>query len=160
MNALIHVTLSIIGLILGAFVFLNPKGTRRHRRLGMLYSASMLGVNFTALGIYHLTGHFNFFHFTAFISLAMVVTGWTQVFLRRRLRNWLYRHYVYMCWSYVALIAAAFNEGFVRLPPLKSLVRNNGNWVIIVTQVILVSVAALFINRRQIEMMNRYGNVA
>lgn len=156
MIALVHVALSIIGLILGAFVFLNPKGTRRHRRLGMLYSVSMLGVNFTALSIYHLTGRFNLFHITALISLAMVVTGWTQVLLRRRLRNWLYRHYVYMCWSYVALIAAAFNEGFVRLPPLKSLVRNNGNWVIIVTQVILVSVAALLINRRKAEMLERY----
>ena len=124
----------------------------------MLYSVSMLGVNFTALSIYHLTGRFNFFHVTAFISLAMVITGWAQVFLRHRLRNWLYRHYVYMSWSYVALVAAAFNEGFARLPPLKSLVRNNGKWVIIVTQVILLSVAAIFINRRKSKMLNRYEN--
>jgi uncharacterized membrane protein len=158
MNALIHVASAVCGLILGALVFLNPKGNQTHRSLGMLYSASMLVMNFTALGIYHLTGRFNFFHVTAFISLAMVATGWAQVLLRRRLRNWLYRHYIYMCWSYVALVAAAFNEGFVRITPLKSLVHNTGNWVIIATQVVLLSIAALFINRRKAQMLKLYGN--
>lgn len=93
----------------------------------------MIGLNVAALPIHNLTGHFNLFHLTAILSLALVLTGWAQVLFRKHLRNWLYRHYTYMCWSYFALIAAAFNEGFVRLAPLKSLVRRNGNWVIIVT---------------------------
>jgi uncharacterized membrane protein len=160
MNALIHVASAVCGLVLGALVFVNTKGARAHRTLGILYSASMLVTNFTALGIYHLTGRFNLFHVTAFVSLAMVATGWAQVLLRHRLRNWLYRHYIYMCWSYVALVAAAFNEGFVRLTPLKSLVHNSGNWVIIATQVVLLSVAALLINRRKAEMLKRYGTGA
>jgi len=158
MTAFIHVILSVCSLILGALVFLNQKANRQHRLLGMLYSLSMLGMNFTALGIYHITGRFNFFHLTALISLAMVVIGWTQVLLRRHLRNWLYRHYMYMCWSYAALIAAAFNEGFVRLAPLKALVRNYGNWVIIATQIILLIVAARIINRNKPAMLKRYGN--
>ena len=158
MNALVHIALAVCSLLLGTLVFLNPKGNRQHRLLGVLYSLSMLGMNFTALGIYHITGRFNFFHLTALISLAMVVTGWTQVLLRRHLRNWLYRHYIYMCWSYAALIAAAFNEGFVRLAPLKSLVRNSGNWVIIATQIVLLSAAALIINRSKPAMLKRYGN--
>lgn len=157
MNALLHIALAVCSLILGTLVFLNPKGNRRHRLLGVLYSLSMLGMNFTALGIYHITGRFNLFHLTALISLAMVVTGWTQV-LRRRRRNWLYRHYIYMCWSYAALVAAAFNEGFVRLAPLKSLVHNYGNWIIIATQIILLIAAALIINRSKPAMLKRYGN--
>jgi hypothetical protein len=94
----------------------------------------MLVLNAAALGIYHLTGHFNFFHVTAILSSFLVFTGWAQVIFRRRLDNWVYRHYMYMCWSYVALVAAAFNEAFVRLAPLKHLVELDGNWVILATQ--------------------------
>jgi hypothetical protein len=118
----------------------------------------MLLQNFAALGIYNLTGRFNFFHLTAFLSIAMVVMGWAQVLFRRRLRNWLYRHYIYMCWSYVALVAAAFNEGFVRLPPLKALVGHTGNWLIIATQVVLLSIAALLINRSKPKLLARYAH--
>lgn len=150
-----HIGLSTASLVLGAFIFLNPKGTMRHRWTGRIYCASMIGLNVTALSIYHLTGRFNFFHFTALLSLAIVLIGWAQVLFRRHLRNWLYRHYVYMCWSYVALVAAAFNEGFVRLAPLKAFVHHAGNWVIILTQAVLVGVAALFINHRKARMLAR-----
>lgn len=144
-------------LVLGAIVFFNPKGTRNHRRVGKLYCVSMLGLNITALGIYHLTGHFNLFHLTAIFSLALVLIGWTQVLLRHRLRRWLYRHYVYMCWSYVALVAAAFNEGFVRVGLMKAVVRHHGNWVIIATQAVLVGLAAILITRSKEELLARYG---
>jgi uncharacterized membrane protein len=160
MLAFIHVAFSISSLILGAFVFLNAKGTRQHRRVGTVFCLSMLAMNFTALGIYHLTGHFNFFHVTAFLSLAMVLTGWAQVLFRRRLRNWLYRHYVYMAWSYAALIAAAFNEAFVRLPPLKALIHHTGNWVIIATQAILLTAAALVITRNKPRLLARYSTAS
>ena len=156
----VHITLSIVSLALGAFIFVNTKGTTQHRWVGKLYVVSMIGLNLTALGIYNLTGRFNFFHVTAILSLTMVLIGWAQVLLRHRLRNWLYRHYVYMCWSYVALIAAAFNEGFVRLAPLKALVRHTGNWAIIATQVLLLGAAALLINRRKPKLLARYAQTA
>jgi uncharacterized membrane protein len=152
-----HIVLSIVSLVLGAFVLLNTKGTRQHRWVGAVYCISMAGLNVAAFGIYNLTGHFNLFHFTAILSLAMVVVGWAQVLFRRRLHNWLYRHYVYMCWSYVALVAASFNEGFVRLTPLKVLVHRTGNWIIIITQIVLLCAAALFIQRRKAQMLTRYG---
>src|SRR5689334_9453835 len=123
----IHVALCIASLILGGVIFCSSKATRQHRWIGRLYALSMLAQNFAALGIYNLTGHFNLFHLTAILSLAMVLVGWSQVVFRRRLRNWLYRHYIYMSWSYVALIAAAFNEAFVRLPFLKVLVHAAGH---------------------------------
>lgn len=47
----------------------------------------MLALNFSASAIYNLTGHFNFFHFSALLSVAMVLTGWAQIIFRRRLRN-------------------------------------------------------------------------
>jgi uncharacterized membrane protein len=160
MISLTHIVFCITSLILGPFIFLNNKGDRRHRWVGRLYGVSMLALNFSALGIYNLTGHFNFFHFTALLSLVMVLTGWAQAVFRRLLRNWLCRHYIYMCWSYVALITAALNEGFVRLAPLKGLVRHTGNWAIIATQVILLGAAALVINRRKPKLLARYADIA
>lgn len=151
-----HIGLSVLGLVLGGFIFLNPKGTRLHRCAGMVYSLSMIGLNFTALGIYNLTGHFNFFHFTAILSLAMVLIGWAQPLFFRQSGKWLYRHYVYMCWSYVALVAAAFNEGFVRLALLKDIVHRAGNWVIIATQAALLCAAALLIGRQKKRVLSRF----
>lgn len=157
---MLHVVLSLASLVLGAIILFNPKGTRTHRQVGKLYGFSMIGLNLSALGIYHLTGRFNLFHLTAILSLVLVVTGWAQVLLRRRLHKWLYRHYVYMCWSYVALVAAAFNEGFVRIGPLKLLVRNHGNWIIIATQAVLVILAAILITRNKEQVLTQFGMVA
>src|ERR1043165_6260449 len=153
MLSLAHISFSAVSLVLGAFIFVNTKGTSQHRWVGTLYCVSMVGLNLTALGIYNLTGRFNFFHFTAILSLAMVLVGWAQVIFRRRLRNWLYRHYVYMCWSYMALVAAALNEGFVRLAPLKAIVRQDGNWVIIAAKAVLISSTAVLVKRNKKRMI-------
>lgn len=153
MLSLAHIVLSLVSLIVGAVVFFVPKGTRLHKSVGKVYSFAMIGLNAAALGIYHLTGHFNLFHITAILSLVLVMVGWMQVMFRRRWRKWLYRHYVYMSWSYVALVAAAFNESFVRVAPLKAIVRERGNWIIIATQAVLVAVAALLINANKKQML-------
>jgi hypothetical protein len=58
------------------------------------------------------------------------------------------------------LIAAAFNEGFVRLAPLKGLVRHTGNWAIIATQILLLGIAALLINRSKPNLLSRYADSA
>jgi uncharacterized membrane protein len=157
MIALVHIVLSVASLIIGAIVLLKPKGTASHRLAGKLYCISMIGLNLAALDIYHLTGHFNLFHLTAILSLVLVLTGWAQFLFRHRLRNWLNRHYDYMCWSYVALVAAAFNESFVRLSPLKALVRHTGNWVILATQAVLVCISALIITRKKRILLAHYG---
>ena len=156
MLSLIHVTLSVVCLFVGAIIFFRPKGSRWHRRAGKIYSISMIVLNAAVFGIFHLTGHVNLFHVMAILNLVFVAVGWAQIMFRQRLRNWVYRHYVYMCWSYVALVAAAINEGFVRLAPLKGIVRRNGNWVIIATQVVLVCVGAVLINRNKERMVSPF----
>jgi uncharacterized membrane protein len=148
-----HICLSVVSLIVGAFIFFQPKGTRAHKIAGKIYSFAMIGLNTSALAIYHLTGRFNLFHLTAILSLILVLVGWWQIIFRHRLRNWLYRHYVYMCWSFTGLVAAALNEGFVRLTLLKTVVHQRGNWVIIAAQGILISVAAILIKRNKQRML-------
>jgi hypothetical protein len=81
----------------------------------------MVCLNGSALALYNLTGGFNTFHALALISLATVAGGVVQVLGRRRWRKWMWRHYQYMTWSYVALVAATCNEAFVRVPLLQRL---------------------------------------
>ena len=159
MLSLAHIALSVISLFVGAIVFLKPKGSRLHKKLGVLYSSAMIGLNAAALAIYNLTGHFNLFHFTAILSLLLVLIGWGQVIFRRQLKNWLYRHYVYMCWSYLALVAAALNESFVRVSPLKAIVNHYGNWVIIIAQAFLVTGAALLITRNKTRILSQFAGI-
>src|SRR3569833_1116805 len=157
MLSFLHITLSIVCLAVGTAIFLMQKGTNCHRLAGKIYSVSMIGLNAAALGIYKLTGHFNLFHLTAILSLVLVLIGWAQAALRKPLRRWLHRHYIYMCWSYVGLVAAAFSEGIVRVPALKAVVSRRGNWVIIATQVVLIGLSAWLINGKRKSILARYG---
>src|SRR5690349_3962326 len=121
---IVHTACGALALLLGSVIFLRPKGTRAHIRIGWAYAGSMTAVNATALCIYRLTGRFNLFHALALASLGMLAAGLAQVVPRRRPRNWLWRHYQYMCWSFVGLLAATNNEAFVRVPFLARLTRD------------------------------------
>jgi uncharacterized membrane protein len=116
-----HTGCGVLALVLGAGIFLATKGTGAHVRAGWAYVASMACLNGSALGLYHLTGGFNVFHALALFSLAMVAGGVIQVLGRRRWPKWMWRHYQYMAWSYVGLLAATCNEAFVRVPALQRL---------------------------------------
>jgi uncharacterized membrane protein len=152
----IHSASAVLALILGAAIFLRPKGTRSHARLGWTYVGCMVLVNGTALFIYRLTGRFNLFHALAVGILAMVVVGLAQVKLGRRLHNWAWRHYQYMCWSYVGLLAATNNEAFVRIPALVALARRTTAALPLVATAVLVAVCGVIIVRRQKAVLSRY----
>jgi uncharacterized membrane protein len=154
---IVHTVCGTLALIFGTIIFLLPKGTRRHIRLGWIYVASMVGVNGTALAIYELTGRFNLFHALALASLAMVVIGLAQVVPRRRPRKWLWRHYQYMCWSFVGLLAATNNGAFVRLPAFARLTNRTFPALPMLMTAILVALCAVVIVRKQKPMMARYG---
>ena len=119
MIGVLHTACGVLALLLGARVLLWAKGTPAHVRVGRAYALSMLGLNLSALGIYHLTGRFNLFHLFALISLVTLTIGLAQVVNRRRRPKWLWRHYQYMAWSYVGLLAATSNEAFVRVVALR-----------------------------------------
>jgi len=113
-----HVAAAVAALVLGVVVLVEHKGTVTHRLIGCGYVAAMILLNVTALGIYQLTGRFGPFHALALVSLATVVAGVTVVWRRRA--NWLRRHYYFMAWSYVGLLAAACAEAMTRLPILRA----------------------------------------
>jgi uncharacterized membrane protein len=152
----IHTACAVLGLVHGAAIFLRPKGTRSHARLGWAYAASMAAVNVTALCIYRLTGHFNLFHALAVVILVMVAVGLAQVAGRRRPRRWAWRHYQYMSWSYVGLLAATNNEAFVRLPALVRLTAATTPVLPLLATAGLVAASGVVIFRRQAATLARY----
>jgi uncharacterized membrane protein len=155
-----HTVFGILALLLGAWIFVARKGTRAHVRAGWVYVASMACVNVSALALYHLTGGFNTFHALAVFSLATVAAGVVQVLGRRRWRKWLWRHYQYMAWSYVGLLAATCNEAFVRLPPLRQLAASTTAPLPLLGTAAVVTLSAAVIFGVQGRVLARYRETA
>lgn len=154
-----HTACGALALLLGVWIFLTEKGTRRHLRIGWAYVGSMACLNGSALVIYRLTGGFNMFHALAIFSLTTVGIGVAQVRWRYRPPNWLWRHYQYMSWSYVGLLAATCNEAFVRVPLLIGIVGSttNGGLPLIASGVIVAASALIIfaVQRRTLASQQR-----
>lgn len=142
----IHLASAIVALVAGAWVVLRPKGTAIHRRMGWVYAASMLILNITALLIYRLTGSFGPFHIAAIVSLATLIAGIIPAWRRKPADKWLDRHYFFMAYSYMGLLAATVAETATRVPALRAFV--GGPTRIFWGVVIVVSVAVFIVGGR------------
>jgi len=111
-TGLIHLIAALVAMLTGAVVLLRPKGTTWHKRIGYVYVASMVVLNISALGIYHLTGAFGIFHGLVLVSLGSLIGGLYPAI--RRTKDWLEYHYEFMGWSVIGLYAAFFAETSVR----------------------------------------------
>ncbi len=90
--------------------------------MGWVYAVAMLSLNISALWIFRLTGTFGPFHVAAVISLATLVAGVSAAMRRKRGgRGWLRRHYSFMSWSYLGLVAAAIAEVATRVPAVRAI---------------------------------------
>jgi uncharacterized membrane protein len=153
-----HFATSLVALISGAFVLFRAKGTTMHRRVGWVYVASMVALNASALSLYRLTGTFGPFHMAALISLMTVAAGVVAARQRKRAnRTWLRRHYFFMSYSYLGLVAAAIAETATRWPALQEVA--GGPTFAFWTTVVIASVAVFIVGgivvRRRAEMMMR-----
>lgn len=135
-----HLATAIVALASGAWVLLRRKGNRQHRRAGWVYAVAMFALNASALWIYRLTGTFGPFHVAAIISLATLIAGVAAA--RRRKSggpHWLRRHYSFMSWSYVGLVAAAVAEVATRVPAIQAIA--GGPTAVFWFTVVLASIA-------------------
>jgi uncharacterized membrane protein len=112
----VHTVSAVAALVSGAAVLVRRKGTRAHRRLGCVYVGSVVVLNATALLVYRLFGGFGPFHVAALLSLATIAGGVLPAVRRRPAGRWVERHYWWMTFSYVGLVAAAASEAATRLP--------------------------------------------
>lgn len=139
---LLHTGAAVLALVTGAAVLLQRKGTRVHRRIGWAYVASMVTMNVTALLIYRLFGTFGPFHVAAILSLATLVAGIVTVVRRRPAHGWVERHYWWMAYSYLGLVAAGVAETTTR----SGLV--GFWWAVLAATVFTFAIGATMIRRR------------
>lgn len=111
-----HLLTACLALATGALVLLLPKGTGIHRRIGYLFSLSLLGVNGSAALLYNLTGTFNFLHVFVLISMGSLLYGMVPA-IRRRPGNWLRHHISGMTGAALGVWAAGFAELTIRVLP-------------------------------------------
>lgn len=114
----IHLASAIGALATGTLVLVMHKGTRRHKRIGYVYTVLMLTLNFTAFCIYRLFNGFGPFHLAAILSLVALVAGMGPVLLRKPATRWLSLHFAFMYYSVIGLYAAFVSEVVTRIPGL------------------------------------------
>jgi uncharacterized membrane protein len=106
-----HIFSAGLSLIIGAFVLMNAKGTRRHKNAGTLYFWLMLLSSITALFIYNVNGEWFFPHTLAVATLPVLAAGYWA----GRTKKYLRIHIACMVISYYLLIGGAINEAYMRI---------------------------------------------
>jgi uncharacterized membrane protein len=112
----LHLFASVVALASGTQVLWMKKGTRMHRQIGYVYSASMLGVIITAFSIYRLFGGFGLFHILAIVSFATLLSGMLPLMLKQPINRYISLHFSFMYWSVIGLYAAFVSEMLTRIP--------------------------------------------
>jgi len=135
----IHSLACLVALAAGAFVFVTPKGTRRHRQVGLTFVISQIVLNVTALGIYQL-GQFFFPHVLAIITLVLIAVGWGAGRLIRHHSGWRFVHLSSMILSYYMLIGGGVNEVYLRIDALKAILNREGPQLIGMTHGVVMLV--------------------
>ena len=151
----IHIFFRFSSLAFGLVVSLRPKGTPIYRVMGLLYVASIVGLNIMAFSIYRLFDGFGVFHVFAIVSLATIIVGLVKV-KRRKSSNWLVEHFENMSWSYVGLLAATNNEIFVHIYSFNEVGQNYPLFVLLLTFVV-IAVSGLDIYKKRVALVCKYG---
>ncbi|TGD98941.1 DUF2306 domain-containing protein [Methylobacterium nonmethylotrophicum] len=119
MPGIIHTVLAAAGIVLGLVQFLTRKRGSLHRAVGYAFVYAMLIADCAALLVFQFTGAWNILHFGALTSLACMAAGMWPVLRSPRCPDWREKHYLWISWSYVGLLAAAATELVVRTLPLR-----------------------------------------
>ena len=106
----LHSVLAVFCIVVGLLQLLRPKRGAGHRARGYAFVYAMLVADAAAMLIYRFTGQFNFFHAAAIVNFVYIVLAIVPLLQSPRPANWQLRHYYFIAWSYVALIAAAATE--------------------------------------------------
>lgn len=115
---LAHLIASIIAVLTGTLNLTLSKGTVLHKRIGYIYSISMMALLLTAFMIYRLFGSWGIFHWTAVISTLTLICGLLPIMTRRPIKSYISLHFSFMYWSVIGLYGAFAAEVFVRLPKI------------------------------------------
>lgn len=115
MILIIHTIFSIIALLAGV-IFLIPKGTKRHKKIGYAYSISMVICVATSFGLFNLWGSFGVYHVLSLVSFITLMIALYYPLYGRKNKNWILPHSIWMGYSYVGLVMAAGSHLFGVFP--------------------------------------------
>lgn len=115
----IHPMLAAAGIVRGLMQFLTRKRGSLHRAVGDAFVYAMLIADGVVLLVFQFTGRLNILHFGALTSLACIAAGMWPVLRSPRRPDGREKHYLWISWSYVGLLAAAATELVVRTLPLR-----------------------------------------
>ncbi len=129
MILVVHTTFSILALLAG-LIFLLPKGTKKHKKIGYIYSISMILCVVTSFGLFNLWGSFGVYHVLSIVSfLTLVIALYFPLFGRKN-KKWILQHSIWMGYSYVGLIMAAGSHLFGVFPDWPNWLRIGLFWVL------------------------------
>jgi uncharacterized membrane protein len=110
----LHALLALSCIVIGAIQLSAAKNGVGHRARGYAFVYAMLVADASALALYRFNGAFNMFHVGAIANFACIVLAMIPVLRSPRASNWKRRHYYFIAWSYVSLLAAAASEVVIR----------------------------------------------
>ena len=114
---LVHFVAASLAIVLGAMIFLMPKGTIKHRWTGMAYIAAMfvtvvsvVPVRATVMPFFGT--RFGFFHVFVVVGFVSLIFGISRLLKWRRTRDVeaLRAHQVHLAYSYAGLLMAGFSQ--------------------------------------------------
>ena len=139
-----HTAACVVALATGAWVILTPKGTRRHRAVGRVFTGALVFTCVTSLGIY--SRHvWTFAHWFAVFGLAMVGAGWLLARFKRPRGAWRYLHLTCMLLAYYDLLGGGVNEVFLRVKPLRHFWRDGPQVIGMTHGIIMMGSLALIL---------------
>lgn len=128
MVLIIHTLFSVLALLAG-IIFLFPKGTKKHKKIGYLYSVSMFFCLITSFGLFNLWGRFGVYHVLSIVSfLTLLIALYFPIFGRKN-KNWITQHSIWMGYSYVGLVMAGGSHLFGVFPEWPNWLRIGLFWV-------------------------------
>ncbi len=112
----LHFWFAVIALISGTWVLATKKGTKKHRKIGMVYVVSMGMQLLTSFLTYELFGRFGMFHWMSLLATITLLCGILPLWFKKPRYTYRYWHLNFMYWSVISLYMALAAESFTRLP--------------------------------------------
>ena len=120
---MIHTAASVLALISGGTIFFMAKGTPQHKKMGYVYSVSMLIVLVTSFFIFDLFGQFGVYHALSIVSFVTLMIALAFPIFGRKNKNWIEHHMIWMGYSYVGLVMAGGSHLFSVFPEWSPTIR-------------------------------------
>lgn len=106
-----HMVMACVALLAGIGALVFPNGTKRHKRLGVVYLVSWAFVGVTGLFFGRKGARVSGFEICAGLGMLSTAIAWGCVLLRKRIgASWLHAHYLFMLMSMAALLGPTSNQ--------------------------------------------------